>query len=58
MSRNSWKAIRSTAAPDTIARAELKTAALLVSLDRQGQADDDAMEDPNAETDEKDKPRG
>jgi hypothetical protein len=35
MSRTSWKNIRSTAAPETIARAELKTAAILASLDQQ-----------------------
>lgn len=34
MPRRSWKTIRSTADPETIANAEIKTAAILAEMDR------------------------
>lgn len=35
MPRQSWKTIRGTADPETISNAEIKTAAILASMDRE-----------------------
>lgn len=42
MSRNSWEKIRSTAAPETIARARLKAEAMLATMDQQDRSEDES----------------
>jgi hypothetical protein len=56
MPRQSWKTIRSIADPETISRAEIKTAAILSSMDREDftkfVADEDQKE-PHQKRDER-----
>jgi hypothetical protein len=56
MPRQSWKAIRSTADPETIANAEIKTEAILAEMDRDDFTNFVADEDrkkPHQEWDER-----
>ena len=48
MSRNSWKNIRSTAAPETIARAKLKAEAILATMDQQDRSEDESTNSADA----------
>jgi hypothetical protein len=57
MSRNSWEKIRSIADPETISRAELRTEAMLASMDQQYPAESDDPADGDAPR-EKDEQRG